>query len=277
MITTTFTAAKTLADGLLALTETHPTISLDVGENTADDTTFRYSLFLPEDLKPIVVGMLAEHGVNLLGFSVVDESVDYVALTRESFPPLIIGPYFIARNGEAAPAGLIGLHVSPNRAFGSGEHATTTGCLLAYEHLREAGFQTSSVLDFGCGSGILALATAKRENLPALCIDNDPPSVDICHENAVENGVEQLLTCRVGETPPAGQQFSLVFANILLHPLLELAEPLVACLQPGGALVLSGFTTEQAPEIETRYQALGLRHTWRHDHAGWVAQIWQHA
>jgi ribosomal protein L11 methyltransferase len=275
MLITTFTAPKSLADTLLILTDTHPEISLDVGEHPTDGSAFRYTLFLPEQLKPIVTANLANHGILVLGFSTVNESIDYVALTRANFPPLVIGPYFIARNEEAPPPEKIGLRISPNRAFGSGEHATTTGCLLGYEYLLEQGVKAKNVLDFGCGSGILALASAKREGLPALCIDNDPPSIDICEENAALNGVKHLLTCQIGETPPKGQIFDLVFANILLQPLLELAQPLANCTAQGGALILSGFTTEQAPEIEARYSTLGLRHTWRHDQSGWVAQIWQ--
>jgi ribosomal protein L11 methylase PrmA len=129
---TTFSAPKTLADTLLALTETHPEITLDVGEcSTHDETHFVYTLWLPAGLQSAVTAVVGQD----LVFTAVDASIDYVAKTKALFPPLIIGPYFIARNEEPPPAHLIGLQIAPNRAFGSGEHATTTGCLLAYEHL----------------------------------------------------------------------------------------------------------------------------------------------
>ena len=269
MLQTTFTAPKTLADELLALTDTHPAISLDVGEHIDPET---YTFWLPEALQPAVQQLAPV----ALAFTVVDESIDYVAATKANFPPLVVGPYFVARNGEPVPAGKIGLAIAPNRAFGSGEHATTEGCLLAYEHLLEQGASFKNGLDFGAGSGILAIAAAKRRGTPVVAVDNDAPSVDICAENAALNAVSTLVPCELGDIPQGGP-YDLVFANILLHPLLELAPELVGVLAKSGgaALILSGFTTDQAPLIAERYHALGLSHTWQHEHAGWVAQVWQ--
>ena len=283
LITTTFIAPKTHADGLLALTDTHPDVALDVGEypdahSALYETHFRYSLWLPAGIKAEVVATLTAQGLDEPTFTTVDETTDYVALTRANFPPLQVGPYYITRNDEPVPAGLIGLAVAPNRAFGSGEHATTEGCLLGYEHRLTQGAQFAHALDFGAGSGILAFAAAKRQGTPVLAIDIDAPSVEICAENAVLNGIGNLVECRVGDTPK-GTDYDLVFANILLHPLLELAPQLVASLAktPDATLILSGFTTEQGPEILARYSALGLRNTWQHEARGWLAHVWQWA
>jgi ribosomal protein L11 methyltransferase len=283
LITTTFVADKTLADSLLALTETHPEVALDVGEypdsaSTLYETSFRYSLWLPESMQTEVATALQGLGVEAQLFEAVDESTDYVALTRANFPPLHVGPYYITRNDEAVPEGLIGLAIAPNRAFGSGEHATTEGCVLGYEQRLTEGAQFKHALDFGAGSGILAFAAAKRQGTPVLAIDIDAPSVEICAENAALNGISNLVTCKVGDTP-RGQNYDLIFANILLHPLLELAPQLVASLAktPEATLILSGFTTEQGPEILARYSALGLRHSWQHEARGWLAQVWRWA
>lgn len=277
MLQTTFTAAKALANTLLALTELHPEITLDVGEIVPNDlptyeTDFTYTLWLPNELEAAVQAAANQP----LQFTPVDETVDYVAKTKALFPPLQIGPYFIARNEEPTPAGLIGLQIAPNRAFGSGEHATTTGCLLGYEWLLAQGHQYATALDFGAGSGLLAIAAAKRQNTPSLALDNDAPSVEICAENAALNGVESLINSQLADVPPSAQTFPLVFANILLHPLLELAQPLVACLakNPEAALILSGFTVEQGPELAARYEALGLQRRWQHAQAGWLAEVW---
>jgi len=277
MLQTTFTAPKTLADTLLALTETHPEIALDVGEiipNSSPlyESCFTYTLWLPAGLEGAVRAVAGQP----LEFTVVDETIDYVAKTKELFPPLAIGPYFIARNEEPTPPGLIGLSIAPNRAFGSGEHATTTGCLLGYEWLLAQGHTYATGLDFGAGSGVLAIAAAKRQGTPMLALDNDAPSVAICAENAALNGVGTLLKSAWAETPPSAPTFPLIFANILLHPLLELAEPLVASLAhaPGAALILSGFTTEQGAELAARYTALGLQRKWHHAQAGWLAEVW---
>ncbi len=284
MLQTTFTASKTLADTLLALTETNPEITLDVGEiipnsSALYDSHFTYTLWLPAAAQAVVEATVAAHSAEPLSFSVVDESIDYVAKTKALFPPLQIGPYFIARNNEATPQGLIGLSIAPNRAFGSGEHATTMGCLLGYEWLLAQGYSYPTALDFGAGSGVLAIAAAKRQGTKALALDNDAPSVAICAENADLNAVGALLLSQQTETPPQGQTFPLIFANILLQPLLELAEPLAACLAPtaGAALILSGFTEEQGPELEQCYMRLGLVKKWQHAQAGWLAQVWLRA
>lgn len=276
MHTTTFIAPKSLADSFLALTDLHPEITLDVGEvvpftSSLYDTHFTYTLWLPESLQSVVQAAAGQ----ALSFAPVDEQIDYVAKTKALFPPLQIGPYFIARNEEPTPEGKIGLAIAPNRAFGSGEHATTTGCLLGYEWLLNQGHLYNRCLDFGAGSGLLAIAAAKRHGTKGLCIDNDLPSVEICAENAALNGVSDLILSELGDVPPA-QTFPLVFANILLHPLLELAEGLVATLEvsPHAALILSGFTEEQGAELEARYTALGLRKAWQQTSGGWLAQVY---
>lgn len=283
LLTTTFTAGKELADALLTLTETHPEVALDVGEypdstSPLYETSFRYSLWLPAEMQAEVATALQGLGLEAQTFEAVDETTDYVALTRANFPPLQVGPYYITRNNEPVPAGLIGLAIAPNRAFGSGEHATTEGCLLGYEQRLAKGAQFKHALDFGAGSGILAFAAAKRQGTPVLAIDIDAPSVEICAKNAELNGIGKLVTCEVGDTP-RGQNYDLVFANILLQPLLELAPQLVASLAktPEASLILSGFTTEQGPEIIARYARLGLRHSWQHEARGWLAQVWRWA
>jgi len=278
LLSATLNAPRTLADALLNLTDSFAGLSLDVGEDASNTDNYRYTFFLAPDVKPELVSALRTIVDATPHFEDVDTSIDYIAKNRELFPPLIIGPYFIARNDEEAPADLIKLDIMPNRAFGSGEHATTTGCLLGYMHLMEqraTPFQNG--LDFGAGSGILAIAAAKRDGTPFVCIDNDAPSVEINIQNSQLNGVADKLTCREGDVPPTDQQFDLIFANILLQPLLELSQPLAACTATNGSLILSGFTTDQAEQIEACYSKLGLKKVWEHTHAHWVAQIWQHA
>lgn len=279
LISTTFTAPRTLADAMLMLTDTFPSFSLDVGEDPANTENYRYTFFLPPEEQEAFQSALDTLPPALfhtpLVFEEVDTTIDYIAQNRAAFPPLTVGPFFIARNDEEAPAGLIKLDIMPNRAFGSGEHATTTGCLLAYTHLIESGATFARGLDFGAGSGILAIASAKQHATPFLCIDIDAPSVTINTQNAALNGVTGLITAQEGETPPVDQTFNLIFANILLHPLLDLAPALVNAMAPGASLILSGFTDDQSEQIATRYTALGLKKVWEHQQAHWLAQIWQ--
>ncbi len=281
LLSTTLTAPRSVADALLSLTDALPAISLDVAEDPADANNYRYTFFLAPDDKDAFLTALdilpAQFFPTAISFDDVDTSIDYVAQNRAAFPPLTIGPFFVARNDEDAPAGLIKLDIMPNRAFGSGEHATTTGCLLAYTHLVQSGHVFDKGLDFGAGSGILAIAAAKQNGTPFLCIDIDAPSVAINNQNAQLNGVTQLVEAVEGETPPANQTYNLIFANVLLQPLVELAPALTSALATGGSLILSGFTTDQSADIATRYTSFGLVKTWEHQQGDWLAQIWQHA
>lgn len=281
LITTSFSAPRAHAEACLALTDVLPAISLDVAEDTTTPDNYRYTFFLPDDEKDAFLQALdtlpAELFTTPCTFEEVDTSIDYVAQNRAAFPPLTIGPFFIARNDEDEPAGLIKLDIMPNRAFGSGEHATTTGCLLGYTHLIQSGHTFAKGLDFGAGSGILAIAAAKQNGTPFLCIDIDGPSVAINNQNATLNGVAGLVNAHEGDTPPAGETYNLIFANILLQPLLDLAEPLTAAMAPGASLILSGFTYDQAEQIEAKYRSLGLKSAWQHQQGDWIAQIWQHA
>lgn len=278
MMSASFSSPRSMADAMLNLTDTLPSLSLDVAEDSANSDNYRYTFFLQSDDQQAFLEMLGAVSTASPTFAEVDTSIDYIARNRDLFPPLVIGPFFIARNDEEAPTGLIKLDIMPNRAFGSGEHATTTGCLLAYMHLVEdhkMRFQHG--LDFGAGSGILAIAAAKRDGTPFTCIDNDAPSVEINIQNSQLNDVASLLTCYEGDAPPADEHFDLIFANILLSPLLELAPALTAAMTQGGNLILSGFTDDQAEQIEACYTKLGLKKLWQHEQAHWVAQVWQHA
>lgn len=281
LISTILTAPRSAADSLLSLTDTLPAISLDVAEDPTNTDNYRYTFFLSPDDKTAFLTALdilpQALFTSALSFEDVDTSIDYIAQNRAAFPPLTIGPFFVARNDEDAPSGLIKLDIMPNRAFGSGEHATTTGCLLAYTHLINSGQSFARGLDFGAGSGILAIAAAKQNQTPFLCIDNDAPSVAINNQNASLNGVSTLVEAVEGDTPPTGQTYNLIFANILLQPLLELAQPLTTAMAPGASLILSGFTTDQSADIAARYTSLGLQKTWEHQQGDWLAQIWQHA
>ncbi|RYG57657.1 MAG: hypothetical protein EON60_14315, partial [Alphaproteobacteria bacterium] len=127
LLTTTLTAPRSMADLLLSLTDVLPAISLDVAEDPASADNYRYTFFLTEDIKEPFLAALdvlpPELFTTPCTFDVVDTSIDYIAQNRAAFPPLTIGPFFVARNDEDEPAGLIKLDIMPNRAFGSGEHA----------------------------------------------------------------------------------------------------------------------------------------------------------
>ncbi|PIZ30966.1 MAG: 50S ribosomal protein L11 methyltransferase [Alphaproteobacteria bacterium CG_4_10_14_0_8_um_filter_53_9] len=229
------------------------------GDATADSDCFDVTLWVEEGALAGVREAIAPWWADA-AFTPVDDR-DWVAENQASFPPLTIGQWRIVRD-DADETGDHVLVIKPAHAFGSGEHATTQQCLAAYERLVSGGDTFDTALDVGCGSGILALAAARHGGTRVVGVDIEPPSVTATLENASVNGVGDLMTAYEGSLPCAaitGQVFPLVFANILLGPLLEMSEDLVATVAAGGFLILSGFRDgEQVAQIRAAYAPLGL-------------------
>lgn len=143
------------------------------------------------------------------------------------------------------------IDLDPGLAFGTGTHPTTALCL---EWLDGADLQGRSVIDYGCGSGILAIAALKLGAASALAVDIDPQAVIATRENAIRNGVVNRLTvCAVAEM--RAQPADILLANILAEPLLSLASALASLVQPHGQIVLSGLLTDQAAQVAMQYSA----------------------
>lgn len=145
----------------------------------------------------------------------------------------------------------VNLILDPGLAFGTGSHPTTALCL---EWLDEhaAALAGRRVLDFGCGSGILAIAAALLGAARVAALDIDPQALDATHENAVRNGVRERLDIG-GADSLAGRQHDLLVANILATPLRELSASLMAALPEGAPFALSGILADQAEEVRAAY------------------------
>lgn len=156
--------------------------------------------------------------------------------------------------------------LDPGLAFGTGTHATTALCL---EWLSGQPIKDCNVLDFGCGSGILAIAAKLLGATQVTCTDIDSQALEATRENANRNGIaEQDLLVYLPEDMPQ-QQFDVVLANILAGPLVELAPQLIQYTRPGGRIALSGILAEQAQEVRDAYsQDFDLAPTVDKD--GWV-------
>jgi ribosomal protein L11 methyltransferase len=144
------------------------------------------------------------------------------------------------------------IKLDPGLAFGTGTHPTTALCL---EWLDAQDLQGKTIIDYGCGSGILAIAALKLGADSALAIDHDPQALQATQENAEKNRVSDRITTQLpseGSASPA----DILLANILAEPLLQLAETLTDLVKPGGAMALSGILTEQELSLQERYRPL---------------------
>lgn len=190
-------------------------------------------------------------------------SEGWLARVYDGFPEQVIGRRFAVRGAHwQAPTlpARITLLLDAGVAFGSGEHPSTRGCLLAFEAMAHR--RPRRILDIGCGSGILAIAAARLLRRRVLAVDIDPWSVRTAAANAAANGVRVQARAGHGYRTPAVRAavpFDLVFANILARPLMRLAPGLAAALAPGGTAILAGLLSRQARAVLVAHRRAGLR------------------
>jgi ribosomal protein L11 methyltransferase len=188
-------------------------------------------------------------GCALVGIAEVPEQ-DWVRLTQSQFAPVpITDDFWIVPTWHEPPAGAKQvIRLDPGLAFGTGTHPTTRMC-LGWIARNAALMPAGRVLDYGCGSGILAIAAAKFGATEIDAVDIDPAAVTSTKDNAGANAV----TLRAGLPDRAAGRYRTVLANILATPLKVLAPLLCAHVQPGGHLVLAGILSRQADELREAY------------------------
>ena len=197
---------------------------------------------------------------------------DWVARSLEGLAPVRAGRFHVHGSHDThLPPGGLRIEITAGTAFGTGHHATTRGCLIAADRLLKRR-RPRRILDLGSGTGVLAIAAAKVSRAPALAVDIDPEAVRVTRENARLNGASELVKAAV-RLPARGQRFDLILANILAGPLVDLAPEVVARLDPGGALVLSGLTVDQERQVAAAYRNRGLRLDRRLRLDGWSVLV----
>ena len=176
---------------------------------------------------------------------------NWVQLTQSQFDPIRVSErLWIVPSWHAAPdPAAVNLVLDPGMAFGTGSHPTTRLCL---EWLDKALRPGAALLDYGCGSGILAIAAARLGASRVVGVDIDPQAVAAARANAERNGVTAVFT---DSNSPLDGEYDFVVANILSNPLRVLAPALCARVKRGGSLVLSGILAEQAAEIVDLYKS----------------------
>ncbi|EME71485.1 ribosomal protein L11 methylase [Paramagnetospirillum caucaseum] len=206
-------------------------------------------------------------------------NVDWVLENLRDFPPIAAGRFFVhGSHWEGRPpVGAIGIEIDAGTAFGSGEHATTRGCLLALDSLAKK-HRRRHVLDLGSGSGILGIAAAKCWSAMVVCTDIDPSAVKVLAGNAANNGVARYVTAVVsdGYRNPVvgrGKPYDLIFSNILARPLCRFAPDLATHLAPDGLAVLSGLLERQERMVMANHERQGLTLKRRIVIDGWATLI----
>lgn len=191
---------------------------------------------------------------------------DWLRHVHENFPPVEAGRFFIygSHYDGVKPAHLVPLCIDAATAFGSGEHETTKGCLMAFDKLAvENTFKNA--LDMGCGSGILAIGITKIwPEAKVAAVDIDPESIIVTERHAAMNGCKDKIQTEAGDgyaaaIVAANVPYDLIAANILAGPLMEMAPDLEKYLTPGGYCVLSGLLGRQEADVTAAHIAVGLR------------------
>lgn len=197
---------------------------------------------------------------------------DWVTLTQSQFAAVEITPEFwIVPSWHEVPAqAKVTIELDPGMAFGTGTHPTTRMCLrwLAGQNAAQQALQDQSVLDYGCGSGILAIAAAKFGAAPVDAVDIDEAAIAATANNAEKNQV----ALRSGMPDIIGDQYHVVLANILANPLQVLAPLLCNHVAPGGHLVLAGILERQAELLKAAY-APWVQLEVRDSEDGWILMV----
>ena len=207
---------------------------------------------------------------NILGGNVtfssvkVDKNIDWVSKSLAGLKPVVAGGFYVYGSHDKAnlPSGVTGLKIDAAQAFGTGHHETTTGCLEAIEKTLK--HETPRfILDIGTGTGLLAIAIAKRTKEIIIASDIDPIAVKITKENAILNNVNRYVHAieakGVNHRDIAiNAPYDLIVANILANPLIKLAPGIGRISNKGATIILSGILAPQATRVIAAYRQQGI-------------------
>lgn len=206
---------------------------------------------------------------------------DWVSLSQQGLEPVTAGRFHVRNRAEDPEApGHENILIEAGRAFGTGQHETTAGCLAMLDRMRRVGMRFGNIADIGSGTGLLAIAALRLwPRAYATASDIDPIAVEICRDNAIANNVrvgtgmgQMALYAAAGIGHPAilsRAPYDLLIANILAGPLIELAPALCAAVDDGGTILLAGLLDTQADTVLAAYRARGMRLAERSDRGDW--------
>lgn len=234
---------------------------------------YRYS---KESLDDLQVRVNAEFGARIESELHVMQTETWMEGWKESFRPFATSAFHVCPPwiDEPTPSGLIRLVIEPGMAFGTGQHATTRLCL---DHLgdialpRRTEIRNERVLDVGTGTGILAIGAKLLGYASCFGTDIEDDAILASVDNAKRNNVQ--CDFRKGSMPDAGEQYNLVFANILAVVLLRIMDDLFRVTKPGGQAVLSGLLTTEEDEVIARAKQSGFLFQTKSAQSDWSAVV----
>jgi len=207
---------------------------------------------------------------------------DWVQKSLAGLVPVEAGQFFVygSHNDETPPENSIRILIEAGPAFGTGQHETTKGCLLAIDEIRRSTNDNpiQKPLDVGTGTGVLAIAMAKTWGVPVTASDIDPTSVCEARENAEKNGVDDLMRCLradgLGDQKlQDGAPYDLLIANILANPLIAMAPDIVNAVGEKGWIILSGLLEKQRQGVLNAYLPLGAELVGQHQLGEWPTLV----
>jgi ribosomal protein L11 methyltransferase len=245
-----------------------PTLVADEPDESKPDEWLIHAYFDHEP-RPEDLDLLKRLGSGPAHIEQLGEA-DWVTMSQQGLQPIRAGRFYVHTPiYRSRPPGTIAFEIDASLAFGTGQHATTSGCLAALDSLERSGAAYANVADIGTGTGLLAFAAlALWPGAKCIATDIDPVAIDVARDNATINHVkvghgprEVLLAQADGMDSPllsARAPFDLIMANILAGPLIELAPDFANALAPGGTILLAGLLDSQAERVAGAYEDEGL-------------------
>jgi ribosomal protein L11 methyltransferase len=217
------------------------------------------------------------------GFKISElPQIDWVSKVQRSLKPVVAGRFFVygSHDSDKVPPDCEPLLIEASMAFGTGHHGTTKGCLLALEQLITDGFKAKNVIDVGCGTAVLAMAAARIFSANVIASDIDSVAHSVAKMNILANGLDRNIQCFEAsgfahEQIKTKNPFDLIFANILLAPLLAIATDISKYSLSGGYVVLSGILSEQAELVVNKYTGVGFSLSNQIEIGEWVTIIFR--
>lgn len=212
-------------------------------------------------------------------FSVIEnnrlEEINWVAKSFENFKAITVGSFYVYGphlKPKPRPADKIAIEIAAATAFGTGEHPTTNRCLIACETFFDPE-KHRSVLDVGCGSGILSIALAKLGAKSVVSCDNDAEAVRVSRQNMLINGTQsRVRVFQNHECEFNSSKYDFIVSNILAPILNSMSKDIVASLNDNGILILSGFVSDDL-SVEQNYTSLGLKIKNKYELNGWTTLV----